>query len=216
MSDFDHDPTMKLPLYRGQAPWLVVAICAGALCASLAANGWLWQRARRAEERNHAQTTVIAQHEAPRAPCPVCEVCGDAGPCPVCPAPVAEVHRDGGTGSSTPRPPRVDEALAAAGENHIAGAADAGERDPVHRAAQRNVMTAVDNIAQSHSGPAAERFLQRNLPAIASMDCAFRDPALAEHVRMRLRELNTLARPQARLTEEQLVRYERDLRCPRE
>jgi len=48
------------------------------------------------------------------------------------------------------------------------------------------------------------------------MDCAFRDPASAEHVRMRLRELNALARPEARLSDADLARFERELRCPRE
>ena len=50
-------------------------------------------------------------------------------------------------------------------------------------------------VLRGVAAAAAERFMQRNLPGIASMDCAFRDPALAEHVRMRLRELNQIARP---------------------
>lgn len=214
MSQYEQDPIEPPPRHGAQTPWVIVAACAGALCASLAANGWLWQRARRAEQAT-PQTTVVSQHDPPRPPCPVCETCGDAGPCPVCPAPVvADAHRDAGAGH--PPTPRVDEALALQGENRVASAADAGERDPVHLGAQRAVMTGVDQIAASRSSAAAERFLQRNLPGIASMDCAFRDPALAEHVRMRLRDLNRLARPQARLTEEQLVQYERNLRCPRE
>lgn len=106
--------------------------------------------------------------------------------------------------------------MAQQGEGHIATAAEHGERDPIHRGAQRNVLTGVDQIVASRSPAAAERFLQRNLPSIASMDCAFRDPAMAEHVRMQLRPMNALARPANRLTEADLVRYERELRCPRE
>jgi hypothetical protein len=78
------------------------------------------------------------------------------------------------------------------------------------------MATAVDRLVASRSPAAVERFLQRNLPGIASMDCAFRDPAMAENVRLRLRELNQIARPSQRLSEDALRRYERDLRCPRE
>ena len=106
--------------------------------------------------------------------------------------------------------------LAQQGEGQIATAVEHAERDPIHRVAQRNVVAGVDQIVTSHSPAAAERFLQRNLPSIASMDCAFRDPAMAEHVRMQLRPMNALARPANRLSETDLVRYERELRCPRE
>ena len=106
--------------------------------------------------------------------------------------------------------------MAQQGEGHIATAAEHGERDPIHRVAQRNVVTGVDQIVTSRSPAAAERFLQRNLPSIASMDCAFRDPAAAEHVRMRLREMNDILPEAERLSEAQLTRFERDLRCPRE
>jgi hypothetical protein len=86
----------------------------------------------------------------------------------------------------------------------------------VQVAAQRRVADGVDRIVASRSPAAAERFMQRNLPSLASMECAFRDPASAEHVRLRLRELNAIARPNARLSDADLARYERELRCPRE
>lgn len=158
---------------------------------------------------------VVEPTACPPAPaCPACEVCE-----------VCEVCDDGrnattGTAShdTTPRPraPRVDEAAAAEGEAHLAHAESEGERDPVQVAAQRRVADGVDRIVQSHSAASARRFFQRNLPGIASMDCAFRDPASAEHVRMQLRPMNDLLPPNERLTDEQLRRYERDLRCPRE
>ncbi|MBX7194350.1 MAG: hypothetical protein K1X94_20005, partial [Sandaracinaceae bacterium] len=122
----------------------------------------------------------------------------------------------GGGGGGGPRPPRVDEAAAAEGEAHLTHAETEGERDPVQVAAQRRVADGVDRIVDSHSAAAARRFFQRNLPSFASMDCAFRDPAAAEHVRMQLRPMNELLPAAERLNEEQLHRYERDLRCPRE
>ena len=106
--------------------------------------------------------------------------------------------------------------MAAQGEGEIQNAAATAERDPVQVAAQRSVANGADRIVSSRSPAAAERFIRRTLPSFASMECAFRDPAAAEHVRMRLRELNALARPEARLTEADLTRYERELRCPRE
>ena len=106
--------------------------------------------------------------------------------------------------------------MAQQGEGQVGNAAQTAERDPIHRQAQRTLVAGVDQIVASHSSGAAERFLQRNLPSIASMDCSFRDPAMAEHVRMQLRPMNALARPQVRLSEADLTRYERELRCPRE
>ena len=115
-----------------------------------------------------------------------------------------------------PRPPRVNEALATEGEGEVERAATAAERDPVQVAAQRSVANGVDRIVQSRSPAAVQRFFQRTLPAFASMECAFRDPASAEHVRMQLRPMNNLLPVAQRLTEQDLLRFERDLRCPRE
>lgn len=161
-------------------------------------------------------TIVERVVEAPAPPAPVCPeppVCEVCEVCPELPPPVEGTAT--GTGDR-PRPPRIDEGAAAEGEAHLAHAESEGERDPVQVAAQRRVADGVDRIVTSRSPTAALRFIQRNLPSFASMDCAFRDPAAAEHVRMRLRELNELARPDDRLTEAELTRYERDLRCPRE
>lgn len=153
----------------------------------------------------------------PPVECPACEVCEV---CEVCPQPDWETGgvatSGGGGGTGTPRPPRVDEAAAAEGEAHLAHAETEGERDPVQIAAQRRVADGVDRIVSSHSAASARRFITRNLPSLASMDCAFRDPAAAEHVRMQLRPMNELLPERERLSEEQLRRYERDLRCPRE
>ena len=160
--------------------------------------------------------------EAPPPECPTCEVCPPPVECPVCevcevcPEPVAAAEGTGGGGGGGTRPPRVDEAAAAEGEAHLTHAENEGERDPVQVAAQRRVADGVDRIVASHSAASARRFFQRNLPSFASMDCAFRDPAAAEHVRMQLRPMNELLPAAERLTEEQLHRYERDLRCPRE
>lgn len=152
---------------------------------------------------------------APPVECPACEVCEV---CPECPAPDWESGAVAGTGTTAggSRPPRVDEAAAAEGEAHLTHAETEGERDPVQLAAQRRVADGVDRIVASHSAASARRFFQRNLPSFASMDCAFRDPAAAEHVRMQLRPMNDLLPAAERLSEEQLRRYERDLRCPRE
>jgi len=150
-------------------------------------------------------------------PAVICEVCEICEFCPELPELVPGGNSgNGGTGNATPRPPRVDEAAAAEGEAHLNSAETAGEIDPVQLAAQRRVADGVDRITASHSPAAARRFIQRNLPAMASMDCAFRDPAAAEHVRMRLRELNDILPVAERLSEAQLTRFERDLRCPRE
>lgn len=190
---------------RGASP---AVIALGALLGlSLAGNAWLFSRGPEVVERTR---TVTVATPPPMQECPPAPVCPPATVCPACPS--------GGvaTGPRPPRPPRVDEAMAAQGEGEVGNAAATAERDPVQLAAQRSLANGMDRIVSSRSPAAAERFLQRNLPSIASMECAFRDPAAAEHVRMRLRELNALARPTARLGEAELVRYERELRCPRE
>lgn len=204
------------PPHRPAGPAMITWVLAGLLAASTVGNIALLRRGAHVEP---PQSTRVVPATTP------CPVCPPAPECPSCeplppPPPPCPCLGDGGAPPprhTGPGPgPRVDEAMAQEGEGHIATATNTGERDPAHLGAQRSVITGVDRIADSHSSAAAERFLSRNLPAIASMDCAFRDPALAEHVRMRLREMNRLARPQFRLTEEQLTRYERDLRCPRE
>jgi hypothetical protein len=168
--------------------------------------------------------------QAPAPACPPCAACAPPVVCPPpvdCPPPVECPEPDwetgggvasvsGRAGGGAPRPPRVDEAAAAEGEAHLTHAETQGERDPVQVAAQRRVADGVDRIVTSHSAASARRFFQRNLPSFASMDCAFRDPASAEHVRMQLRPLNEILPAAERLSEEQLRRYERDLRCPRE
>ncbi len=213
----DFDPPLQPP--RREPPWK--PILGGLLAVSLVANGALLLRGPRQIER---QVTTVAQAPPPACPpppmpeaaptCPECPVC-ETPAAPVAPAP-APAPGPGHTGPRPPRPPPVDEAAAAEGEGHLAHAATVGERDPVQVAAQRRVADGVDRIVASRSPAAAERFLRRNLPGLASMDCAFRDPASAEHVRMRLRELNELARPEARLSDADLARFERELRCPRE
>lgn len=155
---------------------------------------------------------VATPTECPPAPqCPTCAPC----PEPV----VAEHPTGGGGGTATPRPPRpppIDQDAATEGEAHVAHAETVAERDPVQVAAQRRLADGIDRLVASHSPASAERFITRTLPSFASMDCAFRDPAAAEHVRMQLRSLNAIARPAVRLSEADLTRYERDLRCPRE
>jgi hypothetical protein len=174
----------------------------------------------------NAALLVRGPAEAPAVPaalppvCPPAEVCPPPVACPTCevcevcpePAPEDEVF----AGSGRPRPPPVDEAAAAEGEAHLTHAETVGERDPVEVAAQRRVADGVDRILSSRSAAAARRFFSRNLPSFASMDCAFRDPAAAEHVRMQLRPMNELLPEDERLSEADLARFERDLRCPRE
>lgn len=194
-----------------RTPWVVASAAVAALAISLAFNVGLWRRLE--DARNRPALTC------PPAPaCPECPAPPPPPECPACPE-CAPPPAPTGTASNAPprpRPPREDADAAAEGEAHVAAATAHGEHDPVNLAAQRRVVTAVDRIVESHSPAAAERFIQRNLPGIASMDCAFRDPALAEHVRMRLRELNQTARPANRLSDADLARYERDLRCPRD
>jgi hypothetical protein len=144
----------------------------------------------------------------PPVACPACEICA------VCPE--LEIPDEVFTGTGRVRPPPVDEAAAAEGEAHLTHAETVGERDPVEVAAQRRVADGVDRILASRSAAAARRFFGRNLPSFASMDCAFRDPAAAEHVRMQLRPMNELLPEDERLSEADLARFERDLRCPRE
>lgn len=208
---FDPDPIEPVrPPTRG--PRVVEGVLAALLAMSLVGNVVLYRRPPRIVERPAPPVAVVP----PIAPtCPTCAVCETCPPPPP-PCPVAELPSSTGGAGHGPPPPREDLAMAQQGEGQIATATDHAERDPVHRVAQRNVAAGVDQIVTSRSPAAAERFLQRNLPSIASMDCAFRDPAMAEHVRMQLRPMNALARPQARLSEADLVRYERDLRCPRE
>ncbi|MBL8603894.1 MAG: hypothetical protein JNK72_18350 [Myxococcales bacterium] len=217
------DPELQVPgVGGGGGPKMPVvpAVLGFALLVSTVTNVVLWRRANELAARPTATQVVAATTPCPM--CPACPeapavVCADAGP-PQAPCPVAApaVAGHGSSGVRGPATPPVDEAAAQEGEGHIARATEHGERDPVHREAQRAMVDGVDRVVSSRSPAAAERFLQRNLPAVANMDCAFRDPAMAEHVRMQLRPMNALARPQARLTEEQLLRYERDLRCPRQ
>jgi len=207
------------PPIRTGLPW--VPILGGLLAASVVGNVALLVRGPREVERH---VTTVAQPAAPACPPP--PMPETAPPCPACPVcetctpPVAArttaPSGNGHTQPHTPRPPPVDQARAAEGEGHLDHAATVGERDPVQVAAQRRVADGVDRIVESRSPASAERFLRRHLPGLASMDCAFRDPASAEHVRMRLRELNALARPEARLSDADLARFERELRCPRE
>ena len=115
-----------------------------------------------------------------------------------------------------PRPPPVYGAMAAQGEGDINRAAETAGRDPGQVAAQRTVANGVDRIVTSRSPAAVRRFFQRTLPSFATMECAFRDPASAEHVRMQLRPMNALLPVAERMSEADLTRYERELRCPRE
>ncbi|MFO0601979.1 MAG: hypothetical protein U0324_02340 [Polyangiales bacterium] len=212
----DLEPTDEHSVPNPRTPWVVASLAVAALALSLAFNVGLWRGLNEARSRPAPPTPTCP-------PPPTCPTCPTPAPvaapeCPVCPDCAAPPPTTG-TASATPprpRPPREDADAAAEGEAHVAAATAHGEHDPVNLAAQRRVVTAVDRIVDSHSPAAAERFIQRNLPGIASMDCAFRDPALAEHVRMRLRELNQTARAANRLSEADLARYERDLRCPRE
>lgn len=208
-----HNPTPP----RG--PWIAVAASVALLVISLGFNAGLWRSL--SQERNRPPPTPAPVATPTCPPPPECPAPQPAPTCPECPTCAPEptpttATTTAHTGPRTPPPPRVDTAAAQEGETHVATATSHGEHDPVNLTAQRRVISGVDRIADSHSPEAAERFLARNLPGIASMDCAFRDPALAEHVRMRLRELNQTARPDHRLSEADLARYERDLRCPRE
>lgn len=197
--------------------WLPAAL--GVLLGvSLLVNGVLLARGPRVEERTRTVTVATPPpmpQECPPAPaCPAETVCA---PCPELPdAGVRVARATGAGGARPPRPPPVDEAMAAQGEGEIHQAAATAERDPVQVAAQRSVASGTDRIVNSRSPAAAERFIRRTLPSFASMECAFRDPAAAEHVRMQLRPMNALLPPATRLTEADLVRYERELRCPRE
>ncbi len=211
------DPNDPLPPVtpRSNAGFYFVS---GLLGLSLLGNLALSMRGPRIVERR-VEVPAPAPPPAVATPteCPPAPVCPTCAPCPE--PVIAERPTGGGGGAATPRPPRpppIDQDAAAEGEAHVAHAETVAERDPVQVAAQRRVADGVDRLVASHSPQSAERFIQRTLPSFASMDCAFRDPAAAEHVRMRLRELNALARPAARLSEADLTRYERDLRCPRE
>jgi hypothetical protein len=210
--DVETERPPKVPT-RGPQGWMALA---GLLGLSLIANAALIFRG----------PTIVQAPAIPPPACPpevvcpapvICEVCPVCEVCPELPEFIAGENTgtgNGGTGGT--RPPRVDETAAAEGEAHLTHAETVGEVDPVQLAAQRRVADGVDRITASHSPVAARRFIQRNLPAMASMDCAFRDPAAAEHVRMRLREMNDILPEAERLSEAQLTRYERDLRCPRE
>ncbi|MBN8614018.1 MAG: hypothetical protein J0L92_25700 [Deltaproteobacteria bacterium] len=212
MSDFETLPPDPPPSSKAALPVLPLAL-GTALVVSLIGNVALLVRG---PETVEAPPVECPQCETcpPPVECPVCEVCEV---CEVCPEiEVATATGGSGTGTGGTRPPRVDEAAAAEGEAHLTHAENEGERDPVQVAAQRRVADGVDRIVASHSAASARRFFSRNLPSFASMDCAFRDPAAAEHVRMQLRPMNELLPAAERLTEEQLHRYERDLRCPRE
>jgi len=203
------------PVRPTRGPRIVEGVLAALLAMSLVANVVLYRRAPRVVEHPSPAPVAVIPPPAPPAPtCPPAVECPP--PPPPCPTVAATTPGHGPGHAPGPVVPPEDLAMAQQGEGQIATAAEHGERDPIHRVAQRNVVTGVDQIVTSRSPAAAERFLQRNLPSIASMDCAFRDPAMAEHVRMQLRPMNALARPANRLTEADLVRYERELRCPRE
>ena len=201
------DPQDHEPLRVPQRPsHLVEGALAALLAMSLVGNVVLYRRPPRVIDHPAPQPVAVIPPPAPACPeCPASVVCAPPTPCP---------SSTGGTG--VPPRPREDVAMAQQGEGQVGNAAQTAERDPIHRQAQRTLVAGVDQIVASHSSGAAERFLQRNLPSIASMDCSFRDPAMAEHVRMQLRPMNALARPQVRLSEADLTRYERELRCPRE
>jgi len=195
--------------------WLPAAL-GGLLALSLLVNGVLLARGPRVEERTRTVTVATPPpmpQECP--PAPACPAGPECAPCPVCPDAGVRVA-SAGTGARPPRPPPVDEVMAAQGEGEIHNAAATAERDPVQVAAQRSVANGADRIVSSRSPAAAERFIRRTLPSFASMECAFRDPASAEHVRMQLRPMNALLPPATRLSEADLARYERELRCPRE
>lgn len=196
-------------------PWLPGAL-GGLLTVSLFFNGFLLTRGPRVEERT--RTVTVTAPPPMQQECPPPTACAEPPPCPVCAdagAPLAA--RPAGTGAARPpRPPPVDEAMAAQGEGEINRAAETAERDPVQVAAQRSVANGTDRILASRSPAAVRRFFQRTLPSFSSMECAFRDPAAAEHVRMQLRPMNALLPAAERLSEADLTRYERELRCPRE
>jgi hypothetical protein len=215
MDEDDADPTRRIPVFSAQTPKLVAGAMTGMFLASVLVNVWLWRRASNAEDRID-RTVVAAPRTPPTPPCPTCPECPPATVCEPTPCPTDPTGPAHAGGPPRPVEPREDAAVAAEGEQHLAQAADAGERNPVELRAQRQLATGVDRIVASRSPAAAERFLTRNLPSVASMNCAFRDPAMAEHVRMQLRPMNALARPQFRLSEADLQRYERELRCPRE
>jgi hypothetical protein len=175
------------------------------------------QLARGPRVVEHTRTVTVATPPPMQPECPAAPACPEAAPCPGLPdagAPVLAARTPGT--ARPPRPPPVDEAMAAQGEGDINRAAEAGERDPVQVAAQRTVANGVDRIVNSRSPAAVRRFFQRTLPSFASMECAFRDPASAEHVRMQLRPMNALLPVAERMSEADLTRYERELRCPRE
>lgn len=206
------DPDGYEPVRPLRGPRIVEGVLAALLAMSLVANVVLYRQPPRIIDRPAPAPVAVIPPPAPPLPeCPPPVVCAPLPP--PCPTGTGTGTAGGGRG---PVVPPEDLAMAQQGEGQIAAAADHGERDPIHRTAQRTMVTGVDQIVTSRSPAAAERFLQRNLPSIASMDCAFRDPAMAEHVRMQLRPMNALARPANRLSETDLVRYERELRCPRE
>ncbi len=211
-----YDPMDTEPVVRRtRGPRIVEGVLAALLAMSLVANVVLYSRPPHIVERPAPAPVAVIPPPAPPAPaCPPAVECPP--PPPPCPTVAATTPGNGHGPGPGPVVPREDLAMAQQGEGQIATAAEHAERDPIHRAAQRNVVAGVDQIVTSHSPAAAERFLQRNLPSIASMDCSFRDPAMAEHVRMQLRPMNAIARPANRLSEADLVRYERELRCPRE
>lgn len=213
-----HSDPPRVPMVSVVKP--LVAGLAALLVISVAGNVFLLVRTPRVEERR----VVVPALPPMCPPAPTCPECtagvgvGDGGVCPPCPqcAVLAEASPTTEPVQHRPRRPSVDRDAEAEAEGHMAHAAEVGERDPVQVAAQRRLADGADRIVDSRSPAAALRFIQRNLPSLASMDCAFRDPAAAEHVRMRLRDINALVRPPNQLTEAQLTRYERDLRCPRE
>jgi hypothetical protein len=214
-----YDPTDPDIVRPARGPRIVEGALAALRALSLVGNVVQYLRPARVVERPApAAVAVIPPPAPPPTECPPPVICPPApAPCPTGTGTGTASTGTPGTGlGHGPPPPREDLALAQQGEGQVAAAAETAERDPIHRVAQRNVVSGVDQIVTSHSPAAAERFLQRNLPSIASMDCQFRDPAMAEHVRMQLRPMNALARPANRLSEADLARYERELRCPRE
>lgn len=146
------------PPPRGSAlpPWLP-GVLGGLLAVSLLVNGLQLARGPRVVERT--RTVTVAAPPPMQPECPAPPACPEAAPCPGLPdagAPVLAARTPGT--ARPPRPPPVDEAMAAQGEGDINRAAETAERDPVQVAAQRTVANGVDRIVNSRSPAAVRRF----------------------------------------------------------
>ena len=141
-----------------------VWVTSGLLVVSVVLNVALMLREPRTIERHIAVVPPPVPGNVPDASCPPPPECPT---CPQCPEIVVPTHAaPGGPPGHLP----VDRTAAAQAEGHLNAAETTGERDPVQVAAQRHVADGVDRIVASHSPASAERFLTRNLPALASMD----------------------------------------------